>query len=86
MAIEKHMRRIGCRPFVMGNNHRVAGCVAHAGIKTDRLQVFHQPLGRLAAIGLVGRVGRNRLDPQKIEQAVEAFVEIGVEMVENFVE
>ena len=86
MSIEKHMRRIGCSAFVMGDHHWVSGCIAHAGIETDRFQVCHQPFRSFAAVSLVGRVGRNRLDPQEIEKAVEAPVEIGVEMVENIVE
>lgn len=86
MEIEKKMRRIGCRKLVMGKKNRVEGCVEKDGIKKDRVKVLKKKIGRIEEIGIVGRVGRNRIDKKKIEKEVEDFVEIGVEMVEKFVE
>ena len=83
MAVEQHMRAVGRRPVVMGDDHRMAGRVAHAGIEADRLQIRDQPFGGLAAVGRIGGIGRDRRDAQQLEQPLEACVEIAVEAVED---
>ena len=83
MAVEKHMRRIRCRAVMMGDDHRVAGRVADAGVEADRLQIGDQPFGGAAAFGGVGRIGRDRLDAEQAEQALHALVEVLVETVKD---
>ena len=68
---------------MVGDDHRMAGRVAQAGVEADRLQVVDQPFAGLAALGCIGRVGRDRPDAQQREQALEAGVEILVEAVED---
>ncbi len=86
MAVEQHMCRISSGTVMMGNNHRVPRRVAHTGIKANGFQVFDQPFGGLPAVGLVSRVSRDRLDPQKIKEVIDALIEIGVEIIEDFIE
>jgi hypothetical protein len=83
MAVEKHMRRIRRRSVMMGDDHRVAGRGAHAGVEADRSQVRDQPFGGAAAFSGVGRVGGDRLDAEQAEQAFNALVEVLVEAVKD---
>ena len=68
---------------MMGDDHRMTRCIADAGVETDRLQVVHQPFGRPPAFVVIGGIGRDRLDPQQLEQSLQALVEIAVETVED---
>ena len=71
---------------LVADHHRMAGGVAHAGVEADLAQVGGVPLGAGAGLGGIGRVGRDRLQPQRDEQALERGVEVGVDGVENLVE
>ncbi len=62
---------------MMGDDHRMAGRVAHRGIEAERAAApptSHS--ARLAAIGLVGGIGGDRLDAHEFEQALEAGIEV----------
>src|SRR5205085_3927912 len=61
----------------------MAGSRPHLGLEAERLDVPGQMIGRLLAILREGRVGRDRLDAQQVEQPREAVVEIGIDMVEH---
>ena len=46
-------------------------------------QILDDEFGRRPAVVLVGRVGRDRLDLQEIEQPSDAVVELGIDAVED---
>ncbi len=70
-------------PFDFADHDRMALGRPHAGVEADAAQIPGDELGRGLALVLVGRVGRDRLDPQEVEQPLEALVEIGVDLVEH---
>ena len=78
MAVKQIMRGIRRGAGMMGNDHGMAGGVAQAGVEAERCEFIDKPLTGAAALGRIGRVGRDRLDAQKTEQALEAVIEIGV--------
>ena len=49
----------------------------------DAFQVGHVPFGVGHAFGLVSRIGRDRLDAQQREQAIEARIEIGIDPLQH---
>src|SRR5262249_32843327 len=53
-----------------------------AGVKTDTGETLGNELGRRSTLVPIRRIGRNRLDSQEIEQPVEAFLEVGVDLRE----
>src|SRR5262249_47492623 len=56
---------------------------AHTGVKADTREIVGDELGGGAALVLVGRVGRDRLDLEELEQPLKARVKIGVDLVED---
>ena len=65
MAIEQQMRPTGS---AMGHHHRMARRRAGASLKAQGFQILDQPISGAGAIGLVGGVGRDRGDAQKLHQ------------------
>ncbi len=70
----------------MRHHHRMAGGRALGGIEAQRGQVRHQPVGGAGAIGLEGRVGRDRGDAQQIQQPVGRLRQISVDAGEDGIE
>src|SRR5262249_6258044 len=54
-----------------------------AGLKTDAGQILGHVLGGGLTLVLVGRIGRDRLDAQELEQSLEALIEIGVDLLQH---
>ena len=85
MAVEQHARalcrwpcRRPCRPRSDGPRSG-----ARSVSKPMPREILGDVLGRGLALVLVGRVGRDRLDAQEVEQPLEAAVEIGVDSFED---
>ena len=84
MAIEQHARAGDA--VRLAHHHRMALGWAHVGGKTDAAQVGGHMLGGGPALFLVRRVGGNRGDAQQRKQALDAFVDILVDAVQDRVE
>ena len=54
-----------------------------SAVDAKRLQIGHQPVGGAVAIGLEGRIGRNRRDPQQFHQAVGGGGQVAVDAGQN---
>src|SRR5262249_60509649 len=54
-----------------------------AALKTNAGQILGHVLGSRLTLVLVGRVGRDRLDAQELEQPLEALIEIGVDFLQH---
>ena len=85
MAIEQHMRS-RLAGLAMANDHRVAGGVAHGGLDPDAGQLAGQPVRGFTAGRLEGGVSGNAFDLEKVEQALEALVEIGIDACQDLVD
>jgi hypothetical protein len=93
VAVEQHMRprilaAVGLTSSSpasssLGDNRRMAGGRPDLGGKAERRDILGQMIGRFLAIVGEGRIGRDRLDPQKRKQPLQAIVEIGIDAVEN---
>src|ERR1700730_19184439 len=53
------------------------------GRKTERRDILRKMIGRRLAVARKRRIGRDRLDPQKRKQPLQAVVEIGIDTVED---
>jgi hypothetical protein len=71
MAVKQDMRPLAGIAFGLGDDRGMAGGRPHLGVEAERGDVRRQMLGRLSAILGKGRIGRDRLDPQQREQALE---------------
>ena len=69
MAIKQIMWRIRRGAGMMGDDHRMAGRVAQAGIKAEPAQFVDKPLTGAAAVRRIGRIGGNGGNAQQPEQA-----------------
>ena len=87
MSVEQHMRPAGIAISLvginLGNDGGMAGGRPHLRLEAERLDVPGQMMRRLLAILRKGRIGRDRLDAQELEQPRQAVVEIGIDVVEH---
>ena len=83
MAIEQYARRFVVAVAALAHHDRMSLGRADAGRKADAGQIAGDVLGRGPALIFVRWVGRDRRDAQEIEQALEAVVEIGVDLIED---
>ena len=65
----------------LGYNHAFNTMVA--GIEADFLQLPGAPLGRLAAMRFVGRIGRNARDADQLEQPVQRGVLARLQLLQH---
>ena len=70
----------------VGDHHWVAVGVPTGGFETDRLQVRHEDIGRLAAGIGVGGIGGDALDAQQVEQALCSVVQVLVYVTEDAIQ
>src|SRR5437016_5684448 len=81
MPVEQHA---GTRSVAaLADHHRVARGRPDIGVEAETAEIAGDVFGRGAALLLVGRIGRDRLNAHELEQAIEAMVEIGVDPGEN---
>ena len=72
MAVKQQMRAGGGRVGqIMRHHHRMARCVAQAGVESDGFKIGHQPFRRLPARRFVGRVSGDRRDAQQAQQTIK---------------
>ena len=83
MAVNQQMRPVA---LVMRHHHRLARRVAPRGVEAETRKLGHQPVGRGLAVGVIGRIGRDRGDPEQLEQALERRVQSGVNGFQDLVE
>ena len=62
MAIEHDM---GARVAGVAHDHRMAGCGAFGGVKTNGFEIVHQPVGGGVTVSLVGGISGDRGDAQE---------------------
>jgi len=67
----------------MAHHHRVAGRAPLLGGDAKACQIGHQPIRRILALLLVGRIGRDGGDTQQTRQPVEGGRQLIVDAVEN---
>src|SRR5262245_3595660 len=77
------MRRLAVAAATLANHDRVAAGWPQRGIEAEAGEIPGDEFGRLVAMLLVGRVGRDRLDLQEIEQPREAAIKVGIDLVED---
>jgi hypothetical protein len=86
MAVEQHMRAGLVRVGLVADDHRMAVGVADARRNAELGQLARQPVGGGAAVALERGVRGDALDLQKVEQAGQRGVEIGVDTRQDPVE
>src|SRR5215471_7203771 len=84
MAVEEDARSlaVGVRT-ALAHHDRMAVGGPDAALKTNAGQILGHVLGSRLTLVLVGRVGRDRLDAQELEQPLEALIEIGVDFLQH---
>src|SRR5262249_44054876 len=84
MAVEEDARglAVGLRTPLAHNDRMTVGR-PDAGLKTDAGQVLGHVFGGGLTLLPVGRIGRDRLDAQELEQPLEALIEIGVDFLQD---
>src|SRR5690606_34980401 len=83
MTVEQYMRGVGGGAGMVRDDHWMAGCFANGCLEAYFGKGTHQPFGTLAALRPVGGVGRDGLDSDEVEQAVEALGKVLVGAFEN---
>src|SRR5262249_31835915 len=87
VAVEQDVRGLAASAAAaiaaLGDDDGVALGRAHAGVEADAGEIVGNELGGGAALVLVGRVGRDRLDLEELEQSLKARIKIGVDLVED---
>ncbi len=81
MAVEEEVGAVSGQ--VLGDDDRLAGRFRDARLEADAFQIRGQPLRRFLALGVIGRIGGDRLETQQLEQALDRVVSIGIEMREE---
>jgi hypothetical protein len=69
----------------MRQHHGLTRRRANPCIEADRLEVAHQPFGRLPTLGRVGRVGRDRRNADQFEKPRYRCIKTGIKPVEHLV-
>ncbi len=84
MTVEEDARRlaVGARTAFAHHDRMPLGR-PDAGLKADTGEILGHVLGGGLTLVLVGRIGRDRLDAQELEQPLEALVEIGVDFLQH---
>jgi hypothetical protein len=83
VAVEQDARALAVPAGPFGDNDRMPFGCAHAGVEADAGEIARDELRGRAAFVLVGRIGRDRLDLEEREQAIEALVELGIDTIED---
>jgi hypothetical protein len=84
MAVEEDARSLaGGLLTPLAHHDRMTLGRPDAGLKADAGQVLRHVFGGGLTLLLVGRIGRDRLDAQELEQPLEALVEIGVDFLQH---
>jgi hypothetical protein len=83
MTVEQHVRSAILAAVGFGNDGGMARGRPDLGGKAECRDVLGEMIGGFLAVGGKGRLGGDRLDPQKREQPLQAVVEIGIDAVEN---
>jgi hypothetical protein len=83
VAVEQDARALAVPRAALADDDRVTFGLTNAGLETNTGQILgHKRGGRLTFL-VVRRVGRDRLDAQKFEQALETLVEPGVDFLQH---
>ena len=84
VTVEQNARlAVGFSVAGFADHDRMALRRPHLGGKADAVQIGGDEFGRGAAGILVGRIGRDRLDAQQREQAIEACIKIGIDPLQH---
>src|SRR5215510_13311594 len=84
MAIKEDARGFAVGPLTpLAHHDRMTVGRTDAGFKADAGQVLGHVFGGGLTLLLVGRIGRDRLDAQELEQPLEALIEIGVDFLQD---
>ncbi len=67
----------------VAHHHGMAGGRADVGLDPQRPQIEHQPFGGALAVVAECRVGRDRRDPQQVQQAFGCGGQVGVDAGED---
>src|SRR4051794_19132079 len=81
VAVEQHMRTAA--RDALADDRGMAGGWPHFSGNAEARDVPGKMLGRRLAIGREGRIGGDRLDPQQREQALQAVVELLIDVGEH---
>src|SRR5262245_6070751 len=84
MAVEQRTRTAAV--FGFADHNRMAGSWTHADLEPQPGEILRQMFRGFPALLPIRRIGGDRANAQKAEQAIEAAVEVLVDAVENLVE
>jgi hypothetical protein len=85
VAVEQHRGLVRAGPHPLGIDQRVPGGGDLLGGESGRLHLGHQPVGAAVHILPVGRVGRDRRDPEVLLELGEIATLLAVDQGENVV-